>query len=89
MLSASIQHFSIAHMTPFQSWPQPSAEVKALADSLGQSHKLDPDYSLEIWNSNRKVLNIHWQDGHPVEILSFRRGSWESELLRIGNREPD
>ena len=40
-------------------------------------------YSLEMWSrSIGKVLNLAWDStrGQP-EIVGFRRGSWEQELL--------
>ena len=84
---ASIEHFLISLMTPFQRCPEASEEMKAWVEEHGQSDKLRGDYSVSIWTSHKKVLNLHWQAGQPVEVLSFRRGDWESELLDLGSRE--
>ena len=84
---ASIEHFKISLTTPFQQLPEASEEVKAFVEQLGQSDKLSPYYGVDIWIRSKKVLNIHWQEGQPVEVLSFRRGDWESELLDLASRE--
>ena len=89
---ASIEDFEIALMTPSETRPEVSEEMKAWAERHGESDKLAADYSLEIWVTGRKkVLNIHWKEEQPeeqpVEVLSFRRGDWESELLDLGSRE--
>ena len=37
---------------------------------------------IDIWEDDRrKVLNIQWNDS-GVDIISFRRGDWESKLLK-------
>jgi hypothetical protein len=40
-------------------------------------------YSLELWHKpTGKVLNLAWDSaGAPPQIVSFRRGEWEDELL--------
>ena len=84
---ASIGRFEILLTTPFQQFAEPSLEVKQWMNQQGQSHKLKADYGIDVWVQHKKVLNIHWQEGEPVEIVSFRRGNWESELLSLGGRE--
>ena len=50
-----------------------------------------PRYSsLEVWSTLRgkhaKVLNMAWK-GDAVQVTSFRRGDWESELLAMGRAQ--
>ena len=44
-------------------------------------------YGLDIWWGKGKVLNIEWNDGETIEIVSFRRGSWEAELLALAETD--
>ena len=76
---ASVGHFQILLTTPFQRFPEPSEEAKAWLERHGQSRKLSADYGVDVWTRNKKVLNIHWKEREPVEVVSFRRGDWESE----------
>jgi hypothetical protein len=50
-------------------------------------HPLDQRNRLNVWATHKsghaKVLNIEWLGG-AVELVSFRRGEWESELLAMG-----
>lgn len=38
-------------------------------------------------NEYTAVLNIEWR-GNAVDIVSFRRGQWENELLAMGRAIP-
>ena len=40
-------------------------------------------YGLDIWDIHGvgKVLNIEWRDTGEFELVSFRRGEWESTVL--------
>jgi hypothetical protein len=39
-------------------------------------------WTLDIWTPEKKVLNVNWSSNNELdlEILSFRRGSWEQFL---------
>jgi hypothetical protein len=54
---------------------------------LLSSHPLDGHSMLSVWAPRKdkygKVLNIEWF-GDKVEVVSFRRGEWETELLAMG-----
>jgi hypothetical protein len=39
-------------------------------------------YGLDIWAGNKKVLNIAWGHYGELEILKFRRGTWEKQVRR-------
>jgi hypothetical protein len=42
-------------------------------------------YGLDIWEMN-KVLNMEWASDGKIDIVSFRRGSWEEVLLSAAYR---
>jgi hypothetical protein len=44
-------------------------------------------YALELWHkTSGKVLNLAWDSvGARPQIVSFRRGEWEQELLRYSS----
>jgi hypothetical protein len=39
-------------------------------------------YGLDIW-SGAKVLNVVWNGAGWVELVTFRRGEWESEVVAL------
>ena len=53
---------------------------------LHTNYPLHRRHILNIWSSCRgryvKVLNIQWR-GDNIELISFRRGEWEQELLAM------
>jgi hypothetical protein len=54
---------------------------------LLSEHPLDRRDMLSVWatlkGKHAKVMNIEWL-GEVVQLVSFRRGEWESELLAMG-----
>jgi hypothetical protein len=54
-------------------------------------HPLDGRSMLNVWAMGKrkyeKVLNIEWLGG-KFEVVSFRRGEWEPELLAMGPFAP-
>jgi hypothetical protein len=71
----------ISHHTPFQKFPPPDEDV------LRQCYAADVDptynlpYGLDIWGMKGKVLNIVLDHKDRVELISFRRGAWEEQVL--------
>jgi hypothetical protein len=65
------------------------AVFEALSKSLGRAESFGsvdgvppPEnlpYGLDIW-APRKVLNIEWDAGNNVLLVSYKPGRWESEL---------
>ena len=57
----------------------------------------DRDCNLNIWlgsqfysghlSTQHKVANVDWDQFDNVEILTFRSGPWEAELLSLLRRE--
>jgi hypothetical protein len=54
-------------------------------------HPFDAHNMLSVWTNFNKehaeALNIEWR-GNAVDIVSFRRGQWENELLAMGRASP-
>jgi hypothetical protein len=55
---------------------------------LLSKHPLDQRFMLSVWANLKgdkygKVLNIEWL-GDRIDLVNFRRGEWESELLVLG-----
>jgi hypothetical protein len=40
-------------------------------------------YALDIWFARKKVLNVEWNDGGFIQIVSYRPGAWEGQLLSL------
>lgn len=58
-----------------------------LLSLLLSTQPLDGRKMLSVWailkGAHAKVLNVEWL-GEEVQVVSFRRGEWESELLAMG-----
>jgi hypothetical protein len=39
-------------------------------------------YCIDI-SHNQKVLSLEWADDGRTRVISFKRGSWEAELLAL------
>ncbi len=44
-------------------------------------------WTLDIWTPDKKVLNVNWSPNNELdlEIVSFRRGSWEQFLTDMAS----
>ena len=93
--------FSISHRTPFQKWDTgPEVAAKSFAANLetGLDHakylvaqygvKLPEalPYGLDIWHG-KKVFSLEWSDDGRTNIINFKRGDWEAELLALSPEE--
>jgi hypothetical protein len=38
-------------------------------------------FGLDVWGTDGKVLNVLWNNEGEIEIVSFKRGDWEEEIL--------
>jgi hypothetical protein len=51
--------------------------------------ELDKQYGLDIWVCGEgKVANLIWNRNELVEIVYFKRGSWEDDLLTLCSTPP-
>lgn len=73
-------HFVFEEHTPEN--PTPLLSVSLLNHPLDRRQMV-----LNVWAMHNgkhvKVLNLEWL-GETVQVTSFRRGEWESELLAMG-----
>ena len=72
---------SILHRTPFQKLPPITDPILKQRSRITGGINLP--YGLDIWDLDGvgKVLNIEWRDTGEFELVSFRRGEWESTVL--------
>jgi hypothetical protein len=66
-------HLTEVVLEPFRIWLTPSGTRRAV----------------DVWYAgadDAKVLTLGWS-GDEVTVVSFRRGSWEQELLALGRRD--
>jgi hypothetical protein len=80
--------FLMLHRTPFQQVPVSTKLVKEGFSERFQ-RELDKQYGLDIWVCGKgKVVNLIWNRNEPLEIVSFKRGSWENDLLTLCSAPP-
>ena len=77
-LSWEMKPWLVMHRTPFGPTPTPETYRGAIA----RQKMTDRRYALDIWHG-RKVLNIEWDSLDNFEIVSFKRGQWEDELIAL------
>jgi len=72
----------VSYRTPFQKLPAVPEHLNYMAAILCKSVE-NLSYGLDIWDDEYggKVLNIEWKEEGDVELVSFRRGNWESKVL--------
>jgi hypothetical protein len=56
------------------------SKQKYLAALYGIPPRQNLPYGLDVWTPT-KVLNIEWDDQGNVELVRFRPGGWEAQLL--------
>jgi hypothetical protein len=76
--------WTITHWTPFNDL-SPDA-----ASSPGYRHAVERQqagavlpYGIEVWHNENKVLSMLWADDGTSEVISFVRGPWENDALRL------
>lgn len=86
--------FLVVSTTPFQRRPQASDDVKylrALRAAQGAPVRLERACGVDVWADLRvgaklkplKVLSLGWNEGSAIDVVTFKRGSWERELLAL------
>ncbi len=81
-LSWRKDRLTMLYRTPFQKLPPVPERLKYMAALLGKQLE-NLSYRLDIWDTEYggKVLNIEWNAEGDVQLVSFRRGAWESKVL--------
>ena len=84
---------TISHNTPFTRLPEVSQQLKYFAALLDHQEVANgrrgrnlarmerSAYQLDIWLDGKgKVLNLSWEADGGIEIVRFKRGSWEDDF---------
>ena len=71
------------HWTPFSELPPGEASSPGYRHAVERQHtRLDLPYGLEVWRGS-KVLSILWSDDSTFKVVTFVRGSWEDDVLKL------
>ena len=71
----------ISHHTLYPKYPTPCEVASRKYYEASVDPKLRRLNGLDIWGTQGKVLNIMWDHNNHVELVSFKRGEWEEEVL--------
>jgi hypothetical protein len=76
--------WTVTHWTPFNDLAPDEASSPGYRHAL-ERQQAGPalSYGIEIWHNADKVLCMLWVDDGTSEIISFVRGPWEGEALRL------
>lgn len=71
--------------TPFTPLPHAPPKPKSFADAAAlQKYRPPMPYEISIWRRGYgKVLLLEWDHNGECEVVTFKRGSWEQELLSL------
>ncbi len=71
------------HWTPFNELSAGEASSPGYRHALERQHG-GPDlpYGLDVWRDS-KLLRVLWSDDGSFEVVTFLRGSWEEDVLRL------
>ena len=76
------------HWTPFNELSPAEASSPGYRHAVQRQHtRPDLPYGLEVWHGV-KLLSVLWADDGPFEVVSFVRGPWEDEALKLPNCDP-
>lgn len=78
-----IDGWTFYHWTPFSDLAPGEASSPGYRHALERQHsRPDLPYGLDVWRDD-KVLSILWADDGAFEVVTFVRGSWEEDALRL------
>jgi hypothetical protein len=87
-LCAEIGGIHMIHRTPFQKMPKlriTDAQKHYLAANDIRLQRQLP-YGLDVL-ATRKVMNVEWDTEGNVDVVSFKPGQWEADLLAAANHK--
>jgi hypothetical protein len=76
--SVDIGDVKIAYRTPLEMAPTETESTRYLRALLGGKPKFA--FGLDIWATQKKVLNVEWNDEDAIQIITYRPGNWERAL---------
>ncbi len=75
--------WSIRHWTPFNELSSEEAASPGYRHAIErQRGRPNLPYGLAVWQGGN-VLSILWSDDGCFEVVTFTRGSWEDEVLKL------
>lgn len=75
--------WKLHHWTPFSELSLGEASSPGYRHALERQHtRPDLPYGLDVWRG-AKVLGVLWADDGAFEVVTFRRGHWEEEALKL------
>ena len=75
--------WTVNHWTPFSDLLPGEASSPGYRHALERQHtRPDLPYGLDVWHGT-KVLSILWSDDGSFEVVTFVRGSWEDNALKL------
>lgn len=81
---AAVGRFGISYRTPFTPMPAPPPDTFEGAALLQQrGGKTNLGYGMDVHAPGGKLMNIEWEPDGRVELVGFRGGDWEAELLAL------
>ena len=87
VLCARIGDIQMIYRTPFQKMPEigiTDSQRHCLATNGIKMTRQLP-YGLDIWVT-RKVMNLEWDHRGKPDLVSFKPGDWEADLLEASRR---
>ena len=77
----SIGALRVALRIPFTPPPELSDQLRYMVAGVPRVQLVEHPFGLDVW-AGKKVLNLKWSDNDEFNVVSFRRGTWEDELLK-------
>ncbi len=75
--------WKLHHWTPFNELSPGEASSPGYRHALErQRTRLSLPYGLDVWRG-AKVLGVLWADDGAFEVVTFQRGPWEDEALKL------
>lgn len=75
--------WTVNHWTPFSDLSPGEASSPGYRHALERQRTgADLPYGLEVWRGS-KVLSILWSDDGSFKVVTFVRGSWEDDALKL------
>jgi hypothetical protein len=79
---AAIGQFNMSLRSPFTRLPEDVADD--YLETALQRHTRSLQYVFDIRVGDENVLNVQWNDATgATQILGFRRGSWEHDIITL------
>ncbi len=81
VLGGAIGAFRLFYKTPFS--PISTESSLTYGEALVAQQTRNLCYGLDVWHKGREMFAVAWSADGGVNIVHFRRGAWENQLLRI------